>query len=165
MQEIDVQETLSEFLRGFGEQIVTFKGRACAVCMLLIDLCALFIFIKCYSEKKFVAKKWRNRFNYAAIVDSDRVIPIQNSEILLGRHRSADIQFPDLSVSRYHAVLTFSDGKFVLDDLGSKSGTYVNGKKIRSAVVKFNDEIRMGKIVFSIKKIKDGENEQTKKQA
>ena len=165
MQEIDVQETLSEFLRGFGEQIVTFKGIACAVCMLLIDLCAFFIFIKCYSEKKFVSKKWRNRFNYAAIVDSDRVIPIQNSEILLGRHRSADIQFPDLSVSRYHAVLTFSDGKFVLDDLGSKSGTYVNGKKIRSAVIKFNDEIRMGKIVFSIKKIKDGENEQTKKQA
>lgn len=165
MQDINVQETLSEFLRGFGEQIVTFKGIACAVCILVIDVCALFVFLKCYSEKKAVNQKWRNRFGYAAIVDNDRVIPIQNSEILLGRHRSADILFPDMSVSRYHAVLTFSDNKFVLDDLGSKSGTYVNGRKIKSAVVKFNDEIRMGKIVFSIKKIKDVENEQTRKKA
>ncbi len=165
MQEINVEETLSEFLKGFGEQIVTFRGIACAVCMLLIDICAFFILLKCYREKKFCEKKWRKFFGYAAIVDEDRVIPIQNSEVLLGRHRSADIQFPDLSVSRYHAVLTFSDGKFLLDDLNSKSGTYVNGKKVKSAVVRFNDEIRIGKIVFYIKKIKDGDNERRKKQS
>ena len=53
-------------------------------------------------------------FGYIAVVDDTRVIPVENSEILLGRHRSADIQFPNLSVSRYHAVLTYSDGIFLL---------------------------------------------------
>ena len=160
-----MHETLSEFLKGFGEQIVTFKGFACAFALLFVDFCAIAIFCKSYSEKKFCHKKWNRRFEYLALVDENRVIPIENSEILLGRHRSSDIQLPDLSVSRYHAVLTFSDGILLLDDLNSKSGTYVNGKRIKSAVIKINDEIRIGAMIFSIKKIKDGDNGKRKKEA
>ncbi len=160
-----MQETLSEFFKGLGEQLSTFKGVSILVALLFTDLCMLFIFLKCYSERKLCRKRWRKRFNYFAIVDDTRVIPVENSEILLGRHRSADIQFQNLSVSRYHAVLTYSDGKFLLDDLNSKSGTYVNGKRIKSAVVRINDEIRLGSVIFCLKKIKDGENDQRKKQA
>lgn len=156
-------ETLSELLRGLGEQIITFKGFACVFAMLSIDLCAFIILLKSCSEKKLCSKKWRRRYEYIAVVDADRVIPVETSEILMGRHRSADIQFPDLSVSRYHAVLSYSDGVFLLEDLNSKSGTYLNGKKIRSAVVNINDEIRMGAVVFHIKKIKDTNNEQRKR--
>jgi pSer/pThr/pTyr-binding forkhead associated (FHA) protein len=70
-----------------------------------------------------------------------------------------------LSVSRYHAVLTYSDGIFLLDDLNSKSGTYVNGKRIKSAVVKVNDEIKLGSMTFYLKKIKDVENDKRKDKA
>lgn len=70
-----------------------------------------------------------------------------------------------MSVSRYHAVLSYSDGIFLLEDLNSKSGTYLNGKKIRSAVVNINDEIRIGAVVFYLKKIKDGNNEERKNKA
>lgn len=158
-------ETWSEFLRGLGEQIMTFKGFACIFAMLFIDLCAAALLVKCGSEKKLCRRKWRKRFGYIAVADENRVIPIENSEVLLGRHRSADIQFPDLSVSRYHAVLSYSDGIFLLEDLNSKSGTYLNGKKIRSAVVNINDEIRIGAVVFYLKKIKDGNNEERKNKA
>ena len=50
-----------------------------------------------------------------------------------------------MSVSRYHAVLYVSNGVWSVMDLGSKSGTYVNGRKIRSQVkLKDMDEIRFG---------------------
>ncbi len=152
-------ETVSELISGLAEQIATFRGFASVFVMLFIDLCALVILLKCGAEKKFTHKKWRREFNYIAVVEGHRVIPVENSEILLGRHRSADIQFPDLSVSRYHAVLTYSDGVFLLEDLNSKSGTYLNGKKIKSAVININDEIRLGAVVFHIKKIKETNNE------
>lgn len=155
-------ENFSDLINGILDQIVTFKGFASVFVMLFIDICALFILIKSWSEKKMCRKKWRREFSYLAVTDGRRVIPIENSEILLGRHRSVDIQFPDLSVSRYHAVLTYSDGIFLLEDLNSRSGTYLNGKKIRSAVVNVNDEIRLGAVVFHIKKIKDVSNVQRK---
>lgn len=153
-------ENFSDLIDGILDQIVTFKGFASVFVMFFIDICALFILIKCVSEKKLCRKKWRSSFSYLAVTDGRRVIPIENSEILLGRHRSVDIQFPDLSVSRYHAVLTYSDGIFLLEDLNSRSGTYLNGKKIKSAVVNVDDEIRMGAVTFHIKKIKDVSNVQ-----
>lgn len=151
-------ESLSDLFGGLYEQIVTFKGFASVFVMLFIDLCVLIILLKSGSEKKFCHKKWRKEFGYIAVVEGRRVIPVETSEILLGRHRSADIQFPDLSVSRYHAVLTFSDGVFLLEDLNSKSGTFLNGKRIHSAVINVDDEIRLGAVVFHIKKIKEINN-------
>ena len=73
------------------------------------------------------------------------MIPLEADEILIGRHGAADIRFPDMSVSRYHAVLYVSNGVWSVMDLDSKSGTYVNGRKIRSQVtLKDMDEIRFG---------------------
>lgn len=156
----EMQETFSEFLKGISEQIITYKGIACSVALLLVNICLLLIIFKCFREKKYSDYKWRRKFGNVAIVYEDTVIPIENSEVLLGRHRSADIRFTDLSVSRYHAVLTFSDGLFLLDDLDSKSGTFLNGKKIKSAVVKAGDEIKLGAMSFVLKKVKDSEYEQ-----
>lgn len=152
-------ESVSELFRGLYEQLITFKGMASLFVMLFIDLCVLIILLKSGSEKKLCNKKWRREFSYMAVVEGRRIIPVETSEILLGRHRSADIQFPDLSVSRYHAVLTYSDGIFLLEDLNSKSGTYLNGKKIKSAVVNTDDEIRLGAVVFHLKRIKETGNE------
>ncbi|MDO5558668.1 MAG: FHA domain-containing protein [Oscillospiraceae bacterium] len=153
-----MQEDFTDFINGFFDQLVTLKGIASAVALLAIDFCALVLFLKASRERKFCQNQWTKRFSHYALVADKRVIPVENSEILLGRHRSADIQFPDLSVSRYHAVLTFSDGKLLIDDLNSKSGTYVNGKRIKSAVLKINDEVRLGAMIFYIKRVKEVEN-------
>ncbi len=151
-------ESVSDLFHGLYAQLLTFRGFASLFVMLFIDLCVIIILLKSGEEKKFCDRKWRKEFGYIAVVEGHRIIPVETSEILLGRHRSADIQFPDLSVSRYHAVLTFSDGVFLLEDLNSKSGTFLNGKRIRSAVINVDDEIRLGAVAFQIKKIKEIDN-------
>jgi hypothetical protein len=49
---------------------------------------------------------------------------------LLGREDSCDIMIPDRQVSRHHARITVTKSGILLEDLGSKNGTYCNGKLI-----------------------------------
>jgi adenylate cyclase len=63
----------------------------------------------------------------------------------LGRHPNNTIQLLDKIVSKEHCVLEQRDGRFVLRDLGSLNGTYVNGERVRGeAVLKHGDEIALG---------------------
>src|SRR6185312_2779902 len=52
----------------------------------------------------------------------------QNS---LGRHPNNTIQLLDKIVSKEHCILEVRDGRFILRDLGSLNGTYVNGERVR----------------------------------
>jgi hypothetical protein len=49
---------------------------------------------------------------------------------LIGRGSSCDIQLDDPTVSRQHARLVATEGQFLLQDLHSTSGTYVDGKQV-----------------------------------
>lgn len=62
-----------------------------------------------------------------------------------GRHPSADIFLDDVTVSRKHAEFVATDGGFVVRDIGSLNGTYVNRERIDSAVLKPGDEVQVGK--------------------
>ena len=50
--------------------------------------------------------------------------------LTIGRDASCDVVIPDRQVSRYHARVTPADDGVLLEDLGSKNGTFHNGKKI-----------------------------------
>ena len=67
------------------------------------------------------------------LIDGDRVV--------LGRELgSADLMLPERQISRRHAELYRADDGFWLRDLGSKNGTFVNGKEIKESVpVKLSD--------------------------
>jgi len=60
-----------------------------------------------------------------------------------------DSDDPEAKVSRRHARITFNDGKYVLEDLGSTNGTFVNrGKRLSPGTrqpLKDGDEIIVGK--------------------
>ena len=43
----------------------------------------------------------------------------------IGRHSSNQILILDQSISRYHAQIKFDDGKFMLKDVGSTTGTFI----------------------------------------
>ena len=43
----------------------------------------------------------------------------------VGRGHDSDIRIPDISVSRFHATITFADGEFYLEDNTSKFGTLI----------------------------------------
>lgn len=116
----------------------------CAVSAAALDLCILVLIIASYREKSSDKKRWRSVSADMEIADSNRVFPLSCDEILIGRHASADIRLSDLSVSRYHAMLTVADGVWTITDIGSKSGVYVNGTLIKERRLHENDVITLG---------------------
>ncbi len=63
-----------------------------------------------------------------------------------GRHPSSDIFLDDVTVSRKHCeFLATDDGGYMVRDVGSLNGTYVNRSRIESAVLKAGDEVQVGK--------------------
>ncbi len=63
----------------------------------------------------------------------------------LGRHPNNSIQLLDKIVSKEHCILEQRDGQFILRDLGSLNGTYINGERVRGEQpLKHGDEIALG---------------------
>src|SRR3978361_656307 len=70
-------------------------------------------------------------------------------DIHVGRVQGNDLMLPKGNVSKRHAKLAFRDGRFVVTDLKSTNGTYVNGRKLTSsAVVRQGDKIYVGDFVL-----------------
>lgn len=66
------------------------------------------------------------------------------TETVVGRSSKADIILRDESISREHFVIRRSERGFELVDLGSESGTLVNGKSCSKAIIRQGDEIEIG---------------------
>ena len=59
-----------------------------------------------------------------------RRYPLENSQYVMGRHPDCDIVLESGSVSRQHAKVSKSGTSFILEDLKSRNGTFVNGRLI-----------------------------------
>ena len=57
------------------------------------------------------------------------------TELSVGRVQGNDLMLQKGNVSKRHARLLYRDGRFIVTDLKSTNGTYVNGRKITSALV------------------------------
>ena len=69
--------------------------------------------------------------------------------ITLGRDESNDVSLrSDLRISRTHARLVNREGQWVLNDLGSKNGTFVNGRAISIHPLRDGDQIRIGASIW-----------------
>jgi pSer/pThr/pTyr-binding forkhead associated (FHA) protein len=78
------------------------------------------------------------------ILDGEVVYEVApNSVLSIGRLDSNDIVLDDYKVSREHAVLKFSGNEFMLVDLASTHGTYVNGERIDRVAVPFDAKIQI----------------------
>jgi adenylate cyclase len=63
----------------------------------------------------------------------------------LGRHPNNSIQLLDKIVSKEHCILEQREGQFILRDLGSLNGTYINGERVRGEqLLRHGDEITLG---------------------
>lgn len=116
----------------------------CAAAAASLDICALVLILTAYQERSTGKKRWNRMTSFMELADYSVSYPLDCDEILIGRHASADIRLPDLSVSRYHAILTVSNGVWTISDIGSKSGIYVNGNLIKTAQLQENDVIKLG---------------------
>lgn len=116
----------------------------CAVAAASLDICALVLIIAAYCERKSCTRNWNKITKDMELAEQGMTYALGCDEILIGRHASADIRLPDLSVSRYHAILTVSEGIWTITDIGSKSGVFVNGNLIQEVLLRENDIITLG---------------------
>jgi len=69
---------------------------------------------------------------------------VKGESVMIGRDRSCGIVLAHPAVSRRHARLSISGTSFVLEDLKSANGTYVNNKRVEKANLKAGDVVRFG---------------------
>jgi pSer/pThr/pTyr-binding forkhead associated (FHA) protein len=80
-----------------------------------------------------------------------RIIPLPSNVTIIGRRHNCDLRIPLDSISKRHCQIIQEDaGTLRLKDLGSRNGTFLNGKRIEEEAVKAGDQIKIGPILFAI---------------
>lgn len=88
-----------------------------------------------------------------------RYVLREHQRVEIGRSSSADISLPaDTHLSRKHLEIDSKDGDFLLCDLGSANGTYVNDERVNRAILKTGDVIRIGKTHLRVSVIDNATN-------
>lgn len=73
----------------------------------------------------------------------------KRESVVIGRAPDCDVVIQDLKASRRHAQLTRKVDGFLLEDLGSRNGTLVNGAKIKEPILlKANQTFQIGDTMF-----------------
>ena len=78
------------------------------------------------------------------IVDSYKVIPLTRAVVNIGRRVDNDLVLDDPRVSRKHVQLRATNGRYVIFDLDSTGGVYVNGQRVEQGVLYPGDTISLG---------------------
>jgi pSer/pThr/pTyr-binding forkhead associated (FHA) protein len=81
--------------------------------------------------------------NAFLIVDGTKVVPLNQSIISVGRSLDNVVVIDDPRVSRHHMQLRVINGHFVLFDLNSSGGTFLNGQRTNQAVIYAGDLISL----------------------
>jgi len=78
--------------------------------------------------------------------------PLTRDSTTLGRHKNNDVVVSDPKVSSFHARIDKTPEGFVIVDLKSRNGSFLNGKRVDSAVLKTGDEVRLGtaRLVYKV---------------
>ena len=83
-----------------------------------------------------------------------RQFPLRAARNTIGRDASrCQVVLDDSTVSNEHAAIVFEHGRFVLYDLASTNGTYLNDQRIQRQMLYDGDEIRLGNKVLVFKKV------------
>ncbi len=92
------------------------------------------------------------------LVWRDREITLAEGANLLGRDRQAVVWIDSATVSRRHARIVVTDGEAVIEDLGSRNGTSVEGQKIHGPVrLADGDRLRLGAATMTFRVFRSGE--------
>jgi len=73
-----------------------------------------------------------------------KVVSLDHTPFSVGRKTDKDLVIADARVSRDHAEIVAEGGDYVIVDIGSKHGTFVNGEKIERRKLNHNDRVELG---------------------
>lgn len=76
-------------------------------------------------------------------------IPIGN-KLTIGRNRLNQMVLPSPSISNFHAKVYFEDGRYMLEDLNSTNGTFINGIMVDKKSLQPGDEISISRTVLMV---------------
>jgi DNA-binding winged helix-turn-helix (wHTH) protein len=95
----------------------------------------------------------RKRKRRAFLLWDKQEIPLAPGENILGRDVEADAQIDDTTVSRRHARVSISGGEAAIEDLGSKNGTFVDGKRVGKKPLQLTNgnEIQLGSVFLTFR--------------
>lgn len=101
------------------------------------------------------AQQHDTSFNEAATVTTPAVQePAAEPEpeaLTIGRGRENSIVLDDMLVSRHHVRITADADGLILEDLGSRNGTYVNGRRVERTHLSEGDRIGIGAATFEVR--------------
>lgn len=99
------------------------------------------------SKKKAISK--------AAVIEGakkGRTISLPD-ELIIGRAEKCHLVLDDTYVSQMHARIFSKDGRYLVEDLGSTNGTYLNRRRITSATeLQRGDHVKIGKTVLEMRR-------------
>src|SRR5438105_2727019 len=78
----------------------------------------------------------------------DTVISMNEGPVLIGRQAGATLKIGNASVSRRHAMIERDGDRFIIADLGSRNGTFVNDVPVRRRELHHGDRVRIGESQF-----------------
>src|SRR5581483_8956231 len=73
-----------------------------------------------------------------------RTLYLDHTPFTIGRKMEKDLAIADPRVSRDHALIISENGKFYVEDQGSKHGTFVNGERVQRKLLERNDRLEFG---------------------
>jgi len=122
-----------------------------AFAVIFVDFCALIILVAAGRERRRGDRNWAWEGRGYMLAMGKTFFPLGAAEVLIGRHPAADIRFEDDDISRFHALLTLSNGEWTIEDIGAQNGVLVNGRRItQPRILRQNDQIRIGKRCLTV---------------
>lgn len=85
--------------------------------------------------------------------DGVRRFPVHRNELLIGSWPECDIYLPYTGVAQRHARLLYDGNELKIEDLGTRKGLLVSGRKVREASLEVLDEIRLGGVTLLVEDI------------
>lgn len=73
----------------------------------------------------------------------------EDKPLRIGRSIQNDIVLATSKASRFHAEVTYQDGNYILRDLNTSNGTFLNGQRVTEKVLEVGDEIQIGEFVLA----------------
>ncbi|MGN1411389.1 MAG: FHA domain-containing protein [Oscillospiraceae bacterium] len=144
-------ENIKEFLIEFGNKLHSSNNLACLITLICIDIFVVIFLLKVNKEKRLVSMQRLQTVTPYGLAIGDRYFLFKSDEILIGRHPSCDIKCLNLTVSRYHAIITLRNGIWCIEDMGSTHGTFLNGQPVEHITpIQEGDDIRFGEQHFTV---------------
>ncbi len=140
---------MEEIIRTLLVARQTYADVYIAIMRYLMPLLAFLLLLRCF-RPLLTFKRQPEIWAWLMLTDGSR-IPLTHWENVIGRSRSSDIHVDVPSVSRNHAVLTrYDDGSWSITDADSKTGTFVNGRRVYVRALEAEDVITIGGVEMEL---------------